>query len=506
MSEELRKVELSLRRKLDIRLLPWVALGYIVNGLDRNNLNFAYVLGADDDLNLKANKGQPLADANLYFFITYVIFQVIGNSMIPRLRPSIFLPSIMIIWGLIAAAMALCQRMEDLFWLRAALGVAEAGYYPAVIYLLGTWYTKSELGLRLTIFTLGAQLGSALSGVISAALLTYIKPGGFAAWRALFAAEGLISVVVAIPGFWLLPDFPTNTKWMPDKERELAVDRLEAQGNQVKYTGYSFSIIKNILISPYFYLFLCVFPILNFLPAIISNFILALTSSGWNKTTASWMTVPVYVFAALTLPIMGYSSDRFKDRFYHSLGGALFSMILYCFLLVNGGNQPIWLLFIVVYVLAPMQSLYPITMGWVNETWRVDNQTRALAIALFNAFANIVPNFANRYIWLAGDAPVWLWGKSITVGGLAFLAAVIFTMGMLQRYGLLMPVDKDGKTALELEKEHMGVTGAEEIPIKVSEKSAEVPEKVEEKPDMNEYKVQVEEQKEDSKPEAKETA
>ncbi|KAJ3126683.1 hypothetical protein HK098_007289 [Nowakowskiella sp. JEL0407] len=395
--------------------------------------------------------------------------------MIPRLRPSIFLPTIMILWGLIAAGMALCQKMEDLFYLRAALGVAEAGYYPAVVYLLGTWYTKSELGLRLTVFALGSQFGSAMSGTISAILATSIKPGGYPAWRALFAAEGLVSVAVAIPGFWLLPDYPTNTKWLPEDEKKIAVDRLEAQGNQIKYNGYSWAIIKNILISPYFYLFLFVFPILNFMPSIISNFILALNNSGWDKTTASWMTVPVYLFASLTLPILGYSSDRFNDRFYHSLIGALFSMVMYCLLLINNANPPAWLLFTVVYLLAPTNSLYPIVMGWANETWRVDNQTRALAIALLNAFANIVPNFLSRYIWLAGDAPVWLWGKSVTIGGMAFLATVIFTMGMLQRYGLLMPVDRDGKTALQLEKEHNSaeLAGGIEVSTEIKEKVAD---------------------------------
>ncbi|KAJ1553379.1 hypothetical protein HK096_008076 [Nowakowskiella sp. JEL0078] len=204
---------MSLRKRLDLRLLPWCAIGYIVNGLDRNNLTNAYVLGADVDLKLNADNGQPLADANLYFFVTYVVFQVIGNLLIPRLRPSIFLPTIMIAWGLVSSVMCFVTNKEQLFALRALLGVAEAGYYPAVIYLLGTWYTKSELAFRITIFTLGQQLGAALSGTISALLLTYTKTDGIAPWRLLFGVEGLIAVAVAIPGFWLLPDFPTNTKW-----------------------------------------------------------------------------------------------------------------------------------------------------------------------------------------------------------------------------------------------------------------------------------------------------
>ncbi|KAI8800895.1 major facilitator superfamily domain-containing protein [Cladochytrium replicatum] len=447
------EAEKGLRKALDLRLLPWVVLGYIVNGLDRNNLSNAYTLGMDKDLNMINDKGYGLQLANLYFFITYVVCQVLGNSLIPRLRPSIFLPAIMIIWGVIAASMAAIHDTTGLNWARAALGIAEAGFYPGVIYLLGSWYPKSDLGLRIAIFTLGQNFGSSLSGLISAVLASTVTAAseatGLPAWRVLFLVEGLLSIVVAVPGFFLLPDYPTNTRWMNEEHKRVALKRMEAQGNNVQYTGYSWAVVKNLLIRPYFYLFCCIFPILNFLPQIINNFIFSLKNSGWSASLSNYMTVPVYLVAAALIPIVGWSSDKFRDRFYHGLIGTVWAMVLYAVLMVNDANAPTALLFVVVYLLTPCYAIYPLMMGWVNELWRADNQTRALAIAIFNSVANIIPSYTATIIWLPGDAPRYYLGKLASIGLLACLALIIVAVGLLERNKILLPVDKDGKSAVE---------------------------------------------------------
>jgi len=212
-------------------------------------------------------------------------------------------------------------------------------------------------------------------------------------------------------------------------------------------------LFRNIAISPYFYLFLIVMPIANWLPGIIGNVIISLPLLGFDKITANWMTVPIYLFAALTLPILGYSSDRYKDRFYHALFCVVSAIVIYGLLMVDNFKPPLWLFFLCVYLLSPMQTLYPLMMSWVNETWAVDNQTRSFAIAIFNSVGNIVINFLSRYIWLPGDAPQFVLGKSTVMGGMAFLFLILVTIGTLQKRGILMPVDKDGKTSAQLKEE-----------------------------------------------------
>ncbi|KAJ3049350.1 hypothetical protein HK097_009640 [Rhizophlyctis rosea] len=453
--------EVQLRKKLDLRLLPWAVVGYFVNGLDRNNLPNAAATGMLEDLNMVSNKSVEFVWATTFFFISYVACQVPANMIIPHVRPSIMLPACVLVWGTIAGLMSLVQNHQGLWAARFALGIAEAAFYPGMIYLLGSWYTKRELALRVTVFAAGAQVGSAVSGLISGAIASSLNGAhGIAGWRWMFIIEGIISVIIAVPGFFLIPDYPHNTKWMAQEHRDVALKRMEAQGNRTMYTRYSMTIVRNLFGTPYFFLVLIGFCVCQFLPAMINNFVLALTKMDWDPALANFMTTPVYLFGALTIPLLGFSSDRFRDRFFHCLVGAIVALVWYVLLtVINGARTPTWLLFLAVYGLSPLQGISPIIMTWNNELWRVDNQTRALAIALVNAIGNLAPNFANVKIWLPGDAPVYYLGKVTTMGLIVALIVVVTILGVLERMRYNLPKDKDGADVNE--------TSADRLPEKV---------------------------------------
>ncbi|KAJ3035727.1 hypothetical protein HDV00_003439 [Rhizophlyctis rosea] len=449
--EQPSEVELSLRRWLDLRLLPWAVVGYFVNGLDRNNLPNAAVTGMLEELGMVDQKGAGYQWAQTFFFISYVAFQVPANMITPHVRPSIMLPACVLVWGTIAALMSLTHTEKQMWGARFALGIAEAAFYPGMIYLFGSWYTKRELALRVTIFAAGSYVGSACSGLLSGAIAQHLNGAhGISGWRWMFIVEGIISVIIAIPGFFLIPDYPVNTKNISEEHRQLALRRLEAQGNRTQYTGYSWAILRNLLTTPYFFLVVIGFGVCQFLPGMINNFVIALKAMGWDPAIANYMTVPVYLFGAVSVPILGYSSDRFRDRFLHCLFGALFALVCYILLVaVNSANTPTGLLFAMVYCLSPMQGLSPIIMTWNNELWRVDNQTRALAIALVNAIGNLAPNFANTAIWLPGDAPRYYLGKVSVLGLLIALVVVVGILGFLEKRAFMLPTDKDGANANE---------------------------------------------------------
>lgn len=80
------------------------------------------------------------------FFFGYLICEIPSNMILTRSRPSIFLPAIMLIWGVFSALMATSQTYGAMLGYRFVLGCIEAGFYPGVLYLLSCWYTKKELG------------------------------------------------------------------------------------------------------------------------------------------------------------------------------------------------------------------------------------------------------------------------------------------------------------------------------------------------------------------------
>ena len=97
--------------------------------------------------------------------------QIPSNMMLSKLRPSIYLPSLEFIWCILTLAMACVQSVDAIYVIRVLLGPAEAGFYPGIVFLLGTWYTKRELGKRMALLTICGSFGNGMSGVVQAVML-----------------------------------------------------------------------------------------------------------------------------------------------------------------------------------------------------------------------------------------------------------------------------------------------------------------------------------------------
>src|SRR3954469_9663497 len=92
-------------RKIMRRLMPLMALMFLVNFLDRVNLSFA-ALTMNEDLGLSS---LPYAWGAGIFFIAYFVFEVPSNLIMERVGARLWMTRIMLSWGLVSASMALVQ-------------------------------------------------------------------------------------------------------------------------------------------------------------------------------------------------------------------------------------------------------------------------------------------------------------------------------------------------------------------------------------------------------------
>ncbi|MCJ1343508.1 hypothetical protein MMC31_001703, partial [Peltigera leucophlebia] len=219
-------LEALLVRKIDLRLLPMVILMYILNYLDRNNIAAARLAGLESDLSLT---GTQYLTALSILFVGYILMQIPSNLFLNKVgKPAIYLPGVMVVWGIVSGATAGVKSYGELVVVRFILGFVEAAYFPGCLFFLSSWYTRKELGFRTAIMFSGSLLSGAFSGLISAGITHGLDGArGLSAWRWLFIIEGAITVVVALAAFWVLPNFPTTTGWLTEQERELAVWRLQ---------------------------------------------------------------------------------------------------------------------------------------------------------------------------------------------------------------------------------------------------------------------------------------
>ena len=239
--EERQHQEKLLTRKIDLRLLPMLVLMYIMNYLDRNNIAAARLAGLQDPKSkggLNLTSTQYLTALSI-LFVGYLLMQIPSNLFLNKIgRPRIYLPSVMIVWGVISAATAGAQSYGGLIAIRFFLGFVEAAYFPGCLFFLSSWYTRKELGFRTAVLYSGSLLSGAFSGLISAGITSGLDGSkGLRAWRWLFIIEGVITIFLAFCAYFFLPNFPRTTGWLTETERQLAIWRLDEDIGEDDWTG-----------------------------------------------------------------------------------------------------------------------------------------------------------------------------------------------------------------------------------------------------------------------------
>lgn len=134
----------------------------------------------------------------------------------------------MMLWAIVSGLTAVSRNFVGLLLTRFFLGVTEAPYYPGAVYLLSVFYTRKEVATRIAVLYTGNILATAFAGLIAAGIYHGLDDvAGVAGWRWLFILQGAVTFVVAVVGFFLLPDFPRTTWWLTQEERDLAYSRME---------------------------------------------------------------------------------------------------------------------------------------------------------------------------------------------------------------------------------------------------------------------------------------
>jgi sugar phosphate permease len=153
--------------RLDIKIIPWLCLLYLASFLDRTNVGNAKIDGLQKDFHMTSNQYNITLTI---FFISYSIFEPATQIMLKKFRPSIFLPVIMVLWGIVMTTMGLVHNFSGLMAARWFLGLTEAGLLPGVNYYLSAWYKRRELGIRAAIFFSAAALAGSFGGLLVAAI------------------------------------------------------------------------------------------------------------------------------------------------------------------------------------------------------------------------------------------------------------------------------------------------------------------------------------------------
>lgn len=405
------KEESQLWFKVDLRLMPIIALMYLLCFMDRGNIGNAKLDGLTTQLKLDGNQYNI---ALTLFFISFGIFDCPANYIIQYVPPSRWLPGTMILWGLIMMLMGFVKNYPQLAGVRFCLGIAESGYYSGVTYYLTMWYPKYMLQRRFAIFLGAATSAGAFSGILAYGINFMNGDDGYLGWSWIFIIEGVATVVVGCVALLIMVDYPSTAKFLTPNEQQCIIQRrefsevdekddvaAEVLAALVDWQVWAMSIVQMSITVP-------LYGITYFLPTIINNF-------GYSISASQLLSAPPYVFGVIVLLVVAYFSDKMQLRSPFIFASQTIAVVGFIINITDAPND-------VKYFGTYLCVAGPYTGGAGSIIWLANNLEgkckRAIGMAIVICMGNLGGAIASN-IFRSQDAPRYLLGLGIEIMFLA---------------------------------------------------------------------------------------
>ncbi|KAJ6089035.1 hypothetical protein N7499_003882 [Penicillium canescens] len=452
----------KLLRKVDLRVIPILAVLYLLSFLDRGNIGNANVQGLSTTLGLV---GQQYNWCLTIFFFPYSFFEPLCNLLLVRLKPSIWLPSIMVAWGLVMTLTGIVQNYSGLLaarsdrsgtlyaflFLHALLALVlisnspwsgflrfpMVGYHiekPCIFMLTKCRYPRKNSQFRLALIFASASMAGAFSGLLAYLISKMDGVGGLEGWRWIFILEGLLTVVVAVFSLFLVWDEPATATFLSEREKRVLLDALnytQTETSTAPQLGNKHSFKWKHFVDAlldwqtwfhclgYWGMACSVYALSLFLPTIIKGL-------GYSAALAQLLTIPVYAAATVSCILVGYYSDRTGQRIFFTF--ACYNAVFVGFLIAVAPARFIpGLTYAGCFIAAC--GMYPAIPGLLtlsSNNWAPDTK-RAVGIAIQIGFGTMAGAAASNF-YRSEDAPRYRLGHALVLvfAALGLLAMIFY--------------------------------------------------------------------------------
>ncbi|KAN0122928.1 putative MFS transporter [Hyaloscypha variabilis] len=406
--------------KLDFRILPILALLFLCSFLDRTNVGNAKTYGLEASLKITDNQ----YDTGLtVYYATYIASEIPSNLVLRRISPKIWLPALTVMWGIVTMCLGFVKNNAGFMAVRAVLGITEGGLLPGIVLYLSGMYTRGEMALRLGLFYTAASLSGAFGGLLARGLTSIGQRGHQAPWSWIFIIEGLLTVVIGVLAYFVLPNSVSTASFLKEEERVFAASRLHLDmpsrlaedGSENRHESFKWSEVARGIFSISTWLSACAyFGILAglysfglFLPTIIVEL-------GYTANEAQlWSVIPYAVASVLTV-VVSIVSDRLKLRGIVMLFVLIPAIVGYAVIANISVAHPKVKYGMTFLMATGMYASVPCVLVW-NSNNSAGHYKRATTTALQLAIANS-GGFVATFIYPNKDKPQYHKGHTVVLG------------------------------------------------------------------------------------------
>ncbi len=391
--------------KVKWRVLPLFVVMFVVNYVDRVNISFIKdQLGAELGIgDLAYGFGAGL------FFWGYALLEVPANLALERLGARRWLTIIAVTWGVLATGLAFVRNEHEFYALRFALGAAEAGFFPGVVYYFTRWLPSADRGKAMAIFLSGSAIATILSGPLSSYLLQLHVPG-LQPWQWMIVFEGVFSVLMA-GVLWLLLDSDIGqARWLSTDERSALETTLAAESAQAAHPGSvdKFALLTSPVVlgfcGVYFAIQLTIYAVTFWLPTIIKEMLATPGPHGgllgateafvrWlgyadakaiSVMSAGFLNSLPWIVSVIGMIAAAYAAARWKNQ---QAWVATALVVAGCGMFVAGCSAPAVAFGAICFAALGFKSAA--SLFWPIPQKNLDPRIAAAGIALINSLGNL---------------------------------------------------------------------------------------------------------------------
>jgi ACS family tartrate transporter-like MFS transporter len=412
-------------RKVRVRLITFLAALYVAAFIDRVNVSFA--------------AGQMYRDLGLtayvyglgagIFFLGYCLFEVPSNLILHRVGARRWIGRIMLTWAVIAGAMAFVKGPTGFCVLRFLLGVAEAGFFPGIVYYLTYWVPAADRARLIATFMTAVPLSTALAAPLSSAILSLDGRAGLAGWQWLFLTETLPSIVLGVAALKLLPDTPRQAAWLTVAERDWLVETLAAERRS---EPPAHDAVRAALTSPrvlalagcYFGAEIGLYGVILWVPQLFIG-------AGMAPGTAGYAVAIPYAIAAAGMVWWSRRSDRRGERMWHLAAASLVGFLGTAASALLPSSAALALLAVTVGATGTL-AILPIF--WTLPSRLLRGAAAAGGFALINSIGN-VGGFVGPFVmgWIKTATGSYTWGLIVVAAGVLLTGILALLIGDRER-------------------------------------------------------------------------
>ena len=369
--------------------------------MDKGNLGNAETAGLSDDLGFKSNQYNMIVSI---FFVPYVLFAPPFAMLGKKYGPSRALPLMMFTFGSMTLLIAAAQNFSGVFALRWFLGMAEAAFFPLVIYYLTTFYRRGELARRLALFYAASNIANAFSGLLAFGVFQ-IKSHHLASWRYLFIIEGSASVLFSGVAYWYLPMSAAKATFLNTEEKELAFHRIQVDSSSVVAEEFNLRDAMKIFRYPSTYAFLAIEICLGVPLQSVSLFLPQIVSAlNYSTVKTNLYTVAPNVTGAVMLLVLAFSSDLLRIRFPFIILGFTFTFVGFIIFAACDIESQIHVAYFATFMMCWGTSAPSVILStWYNNN--IAHEGRRVTLTAFGVPLANVMGLVSSNIFVSKEAP-----------------------------------------------------------------------------------------------------